>query len=38
METFPPVLINRKELVSKNVQLETEIDHLRKKFSMTAHY
>ena len=34
METFPPVFINREELVSKNVKLETEIGQLRKKKSV----
>ena len=37
METFPPVFINREELVSQNVKLEREIGQLRKKFNMTAH-
>ena len=31
METFPPVFINREELVSQNVKLEREIGQLRKK-------
>lgn len=31
METFPPVFINREELVSQNVKLEREICQLPKK-------